>query len=173
VEQLKSFFADQGLPLTKAQEQKVDAVIEAQQKGMRELAKRVADENVSADEARRLNQEYFKQVNAALTPEQQSAWRHYRIEQIRLRGGFPALKTVLEEAGAPLDSAQQKSIAKVFDNFAARRTRLSEGNAAPSITDIDRLVVAEFDRVVALLSPEQRRALLSSRRNGSVAISRR
>jgi Spy/CpxP family protein refolding chaperone len=162
VGQLKDFFTEARLPMTKEQERNVAAVVEAQQKDMQAILDHPADGG-SVDTTRNLNQEYLKRVNTILTPEQQSAWRHYRVEQIRLRGGFPVLKLILEDAGVPLSADGEKSIQEIFENFAARRTRLTESNPNPGVAEIDRLVYAEFNRVVALLTPDQRRALQSSR----------
>jgi hypothetical protein len=105
----------------------------------------------------------MKRVNAVLTTEQQDTWRHYRIEQIRLRGGFPALRQLLEGAGVPLAADQESSIQKIFENFDARRNRLSTSNPKPGVVELDGLVIAEFNRVVALLSSDQRKALQASR----------
>ena len=169
VQQLKIFFADVKLPLTKDQEQRLNAIVKAQQNDTRLATDRAA----SNDEIRAVNQEYFKQINVVLTPEQQGSWRHYRAEQIRLRGGFPALKQVLEQGGVPLADAQEKSIQKIFENFAARHARLAESTTNPEVVEVDRLVVAEFDRVIALLTAEQRTFLQRARRREAVAINRR
>lgn len=169
VQQLREFFERERLPLRKDQVQKLEGIVEAQQKELRALLNRVSDDKSRADAGRTLNQEYMKLVNGVLTTEQQNVWRHYRVEQIRLRGGFPSLKAMLENAGVPLDAAQQSSIQKIFENFAARHARLAEANAKPAIADVDRLVIAEFNRVVGLLTPQQREALTASRRATSFA----
>jgi len=171
LQELKSFFFDSNLPLTKAQERSLEALFQAHQKEMN--AERDRSDAPSAETARRLNQEYLKRINGVLTPEQQNAWRHYRVEQIRLRGGYPALQFILEQAGAPLSAEQQKSIQQIFDNFDKRRARLSEANATPAVAELDRLSIAELDRVVGLLTPEQRKALQASRRTGRSSVARR
>ena len=108
-----------------------------------------------------------------LTAEQQSAWKHYRVEQIRLRGGFPALRQMLEQGGVPLADAQEKSIEKIVDDFAARHARLADSNPNPGVVEVDRLIIAEFERVVAMLTAEQRAYLQSLRRRNSVTANRR
>jgi Spy/CpxP family protein refolding chaperone len=163
VEHLKQFFAGENLRLSKEQERKIEGIVGAQRRELQAVLANLPKDGDAATVSRKLNQEYVGQVNAVLTPDQQSAWRHYRIEQLRLRGGFPALKGILESANLPMTADQEKSIAKIFENFAARQAHLVESNPGPAVAEVDRLVVAEFNRVVALLTPEQRQALLASR----------
>jgi hypothetical protein len=168
VQQFKNFFAGVKLPLSRDQERELDKLIEVQRKDWQALVDKSGEENPPAETARKLNQDFVRKVNGVLTVEQQNEWRHYRIEQFRLRGGFPALKAILEDAQLPLTVDQEKTIERIFENFARRRQQLPESNSRSA--DSDRLVLAEFNRVVALLSTEQRRALMTSRpRAGSVA----
>ena len=168
VQELKAFFVGIKLPLSSVQERKLPPIFEAH-RNAEAAVDRTHTDAASVDMTRKLNQEYLKRVIDVLTPEQQAAWRHYRIEQIRLRGGYPALKSTLEELGAPLGEDQEKSIQQIFDNFAGRRERLTEANQNSGIAEMDRLTIAEFNRIVALLTSDQRKALQASRRTASAA----
>jgi hypothetical protein len=172
IEQLKAFFSSVNLRLSKQQERKVVAIVAEQRKELETRLAGISNDREIAAVTRKLNQEYVQHVNAILTADQQSAWRHHRIEQLRLRGGFPALQAILEGANVHLTEEQAKSIEKIFENFALRQAHLAESNQNPSIAEVDRLVIAEFNRVVALLTPEQRQALLASRSRRSAGDNR-
>jgi hypothetical protein len=165
VQELTTFFRDIKLPLSRDQRTKLPPIFEAYRT---ELA---ANNAASVDVTRKLNLDYLKRVNDVLSPEQQAAWRHYRVDQIRLRGGYPALQAILESAGAPLSADQEKTMRQIFENFEVRRAQLTKANPTPAMVEVDKLAVAEFDRIVALLTQEQRKALQASRR--SVASARR
>jgi hypothetical protein len=173
LEELKAFLADQKLPLSRDQQRQLKAVFESREQAMQAIPIRLQNESAPADAIRKLNLDYLNRVNGVLTNDQQVAWRHYRVEQIRLRGGHDALASILNEAGTPLSASQDKSIQQIFENFALRRARLVESNPDAPISETDKLAVAELDRVVALLSAEQRQALQAFRRRGPAAFAKR
>ena len=98
---LKTLFTDAKLPINKDQERQLRTIVDEQQKAMQTSMNgaRTAGNapSVPSDEMQKLNRAYMTKVNAVLTPDQQAAWRRYRIEQIKLRGGFAALKLILED----------------------------------------------------------------------------
>src|SRR5262249_29206652 len=81
VQQLKRFFSEAKLPLTSAQEKQLNGVVDTT---VEEL--QAAGEN--EDSVRRINVEYMRKVNEALTADQRAELRRYRTEQIMMRGGF-------------------------------------------------------------------------------------
>jgi hypothetical protein len=161
VRQLKLHFESAALPLTRDQEKRLAAIVAAQQKHLAAILDGAAPGERSA-EVRKLNLGYMKQANDVLTAAQQSEWRHYRVEQIRLRGGFPALQYLLDDAKVPLTEEQKASIETIYKNFDQRRAALT-ANATPDNEKLDNLFLAEFHRVSTMLTPEQRKALLATR----------
>jgi hypothetical protein len=160
--QLKAFFSDARMPITKDQEKRLQAIVEAQQKDLAATLDRIRVEGGSPDTIRKMNQEYMKQVNAVLSQEQQGEWRHYRVEQIKLRGGFASLQAMLEEAKVPLSEEQRMSIERIYKNFEERRSQVAaDSKSTPD--KMDNLVLGEFHRVSALLTPEQRKAVMATR----------
>jgi hypothetical protein len=162
VVQLKTFFSNAGMPITKDQEKSLQAIVEAQQKDLAATLDRLRVEGGPPDTIRKMNQEYMKQVNAVLTQKQQAEWRHYRVEQLKLRGGFASLQVILEEAKVPLSEEQRMSIETIYKNFEERRAQLA-ADSTSSREKMDNLVLGELHRVSALLTPDQRKAVLATR----------
>src|SRR5215831_13513501 len=86
--QLKRFFVEAKLPLTSSEERQLRSAIDTAIQGLQGAKDDAA--------VRRANQGFTKNMFAALTPDQQTVLRRYMNEQIMLRGGFPALKLLLE-----------------------------------------------------------------------------
>jgi hypothetical protein len=162
VRQLKLHFEGVGMPLTRDQEKRLAAIVAAHQKQLAATLNRAASEERSS-EVRKLNLGYMKQANAVLSPAQQSEWRHYRVEQIKLRGGFAALQYLLDDAKVPLTAEQKAAIETIYKNFDERRTTALNASSTPDNEKLDNLVLAELHRVSAMLTPEQRKALLATR----------
>jgi hypothetical protein len=157
VQQMKRFFSQAKLPLTSAQEKALSGIVDSGVKALQ-----AAGQN--DDAMRRVNAEYTKKVNEALTPDQRAEMRRYRTEQIMLRGGFPALKLVLENGNAPFNADQEKQVQAIYLEFnqkANALTREKQGN--PDRAELTALENQELGKVVRLLTPEQRRALAASR----------
>jgi hypothetical protein len=160
VQQLRRFFLEAKLPLNNDQMRRLEAIIEAQRKAMHST-------NPGTEAALKMNQEFMRRVNSVLTPEQITAWKRFRTEQIMLRGGFPALQLSLEEAGTALSAEQEKQARAIYDEFnkeVAGLMRDSKGD--PDRATLDKLENTALGKVVKLLTPEQRRALAARRRRG-------
>src|SRR5262249_13938240 len=108
VQQLKRFFSEAKLPLTSAQEKQLNGVVDTTVKELQAAG----EEN--EDSVRRINLEYMRKVNEALTADQRAELRRYRTEQIMMRGGFQALKLILENAQAPFNEDQETRVRAVY-----------------------------------------------------------
>jgi len=156
VQQLKRFFAQAKLPITSPQERKLEAVVEGQ------VAALQAAQN--DDAVRHVNLEYTRKLNEILTPDQQAEWRRYRTEQIMLRGGFPALRLILENAQAPFTSEQETQVLALYNEFNQQVLKLPrDAKGRPDRTELDKLENQALGKVIRLLNPPQRRALAASR----------
>jgi hypothetical protein len=157
VQQMKRFFAQAKLPLTSAQEKSLTGLIDSEVKVLQ-----TAGQN--EDSVRRVNADYTKKLNELLNADQRAELRRYRAEQIMLRGGFPALKLVLENGNAPFNEDQEKQVQALYLEFNQKVNALvkdKQGN--PDRAELSALEGQELGKVVRLLTPEQRRALAASR----------
>ena len=157
VQQMKRFFVQAKLPLTSAQEKSLTALIDSEVKTLQ-----TAGQN--EDAVRRVNADYTRKLNEVLTADQRAELRRYRAEQIMLRGGFPALKLVLENGNAPFNEQQEKQVQALYLEFNQKVNALmrdKQGN--PDRAELSALESQELGKVVRLLTPEQRRALAASR----------
>jgi hypothetical protein len=165
VQQMKRFFMQAGFPLTSVEEKQLDAVVAAQVKAL--LAA-----GGNEDAVRRVNAEYTKKLNETLTAPQRAELRRYRTEQIMLRGGFPALRLILENGNAPFTEEQEKQVQALYLDFNRQVDALTkEAKGSPDRAQLAALENQELGKVVRLLTPEQRRALAASRQgpiNGRV-----
>src|SRR5262245_3263345 len=110
VQQMKRFFAQARLPLTSAEETALNGIVDS-------AAKELEAAGQNEDAVRHINAEYTKKLNAVFTPDQRAELRRYRTEQIMLRGGFPALRLVLENGNAPLNEEQEKQVQALYLDF--------------------------------------------------------
>jgi hypothetical protein len=157
VQQMKRFFGQEKMPLTSAQEKSLNALIDSEVKMLQ-----AAGQN--EDAVRRVNADYIKKLNEILNAEQRAELRRYRTEQIMLRGGFPALKLVLENGNAPFNQDQEKQVQAIYLEFNQKVNALmrdKQGN--PDRAELTTIETQELGKVVRLLTPEQRRALAASR----------
>jgi hypothetical protein len=165
VQQMKRFFLQAKLPLTSAQEKQLNGVVDGQVKALV-----AAGQN--EDGVRRVNIEYTKKLNETLTADQRTELRRYRTEQIMLRGGFPALKLVLENGNAPFAEEQEKQVQALYLDFNRQVDAMTrEAKGTPDHAQLSALENQELGKVVKLLTPEQRRVLALSRQgpvNGRV-----
>src|SRR5262245_4984133 len=60
-----------------------------------------------AAELQKINDDVLPKIVAVLKPDQQAAFKKWQNDEIKKGGGFAALKITMEEAGAPLSSAQE------------------------------------------------------------------
>jgi hypothetical protein len=157
VQQLKRFFAQAGLPLTSAQQRLLSALVDAQMKALEAPGQ-------NEETIRQANREFARKSNEVFTPEQRAELRRYRAEQIMMRGGFPALRLVLENAQTPFTPEQETQVQAVYADFNRQMIQLTrDSKAVPDRAALDKLENAALARVVRLLTPEQRRALWASR----------
>ena len=98
----------------------------------------------------------------ALNPTQQSVLTKMSRAQIRSRGGFDALRIALEDANAPLTEEQLPKVKAVFeDQKAARAAFVKESQGTPDAATLKQLERDALTKVVGILVPAQRTALLS------------
>ncbi len=156
VQQLKRFFSEAKFPLTGRQEKELDASIETQMKALQKSA--------TEDDVRHANQEYMKKVNEVLTADQRTALRRYRTEQIMMRGGFPALRLILENAQAPFTTEQEMQAQTIYAEFNRQVDQMTrDPKVKPDRAALDKLENESLGKVVRLMTPAQRRALAASR----------
>ena len=162
VQQLKRFLSEAKQPLSSGQLKQLNSVVEAEVKAVEASTK-------TEEVLRRLNLEYSRKVNDALTPDQRLTLRRYRNEQIMLRGGFPALKLILENAQVPFTGDQETKAQALYLEFNRQAGQLTrDAKGTPDRAQLDKLENESLGQVVRLLTPEQRRALAASRQ-GSLA----
>ncbi len=117
-----------------------------------------------AAELQKINDEVLPKIIAVLKPDQQVAFKKWQSDEIKKGGGFAALKVTMEEAGAPLTSAQEPQIRALYVEDSKQRLQLQragQGTADPAkLSELEKATLAS---VVKLLTPEQRKALLDSR----------
>jgi hypothetical protein len=157
VVQMKRFFSEARLPLTSSQEDQLKTIIDAEVNALQATSP-------DKEALRRINVEYNRKINTVLTAEQRAELRRYRSEQIMLRGGFEALRVILENGNAPLIAEQEKHVQDLylaFDRQVAELPRDSKGE--PDRAKLGTLAGQELGKVVRLLTPEQRRVLAASR----------
>jgi hypothetical protein len=120
--------------------------------------------NALAAELRRINDDLITKINAVLKPDQQAAFKKFRNDEIRKGGGFPALKLVMEEAGAALTPEQEQQIQAFYAEDARQRVQLTrESQGRPDPAKLDELEKSTLTKVARLLNAAQRKALLDSR----------
>ena len=165
VQQLKRFFAEEKLPLSSVQERQLNSIVDAQ---VRALEASQSDES-----ARRINQEYTRKVNDALTLDQQRSLRRYRTERIMTRGGFQALKLILDNAQTPFTPEQETQVQSLYAEFNRQVAQLArDSKGAPDRAQLDKLQSETLGKVVRLMTPTQRRALAASRQGSITAKAR-
>ncbi|OFV99456.1 MAG: hypothetical protein A3F68_09025 [Acidobacteria bacterium RIFCSPLOWO2_12_FULL_54_10] len=105
-----------------------------------------------------------------LTPDQQKVWKEYQTAEIRRRGGYPALRLMLEEAGSPLSEEQALAVQSEYRDYFDQRRALrpavsSQADAAqPDAAKLKEMEDQHLSRLIKLLNAEQRKALIESRR---------
>jgi hypothetical protein len=118
----------------------------------------------AAQEIRKLNDDLMAKITEVLKPDQQAAFKKFQNDEIKKAGGFGALKIVMEDAGAPLTTEQEPQIQALYNDDAQQRLQLvreSQGNPDPAkLADLQKATMA---KVVRILTPAQRKALLESR----------
>jgi hypothetical protein len=177
---LRDMFAGANMSLTKEQETALNTLLNAEIPAMRRtLQARITElqrdqspgpaslpsMDELAPEIIRLNDELLGKVSAApgLSPEQQAFIKKLYKDQVKSRGGLDAIKLTLQDAGAPFTAEQIVQIQPLFDEQNRARLQLlkdSQGQP-PDKTKIDQLQRDTLGKVLKLLNPAQRAALLA------------
>jgi hypothetical protein len=125
---------------------------------------RGAPNNALIAELRRINDDLMSKINAVLKPDQQATLKKFQSDEIKKAGGLAALKLVMEDAGAALTPEQEQQIQTFYAEDAQQRIQLareSQGRPDPAkAADLEKITMA---KIVKLLNPAQRKALLDSR----------
>src|SRR5262249_14087291 len=77
-----------------------------------------------AAELQKINDEVLPKIVAVLKPDQQTDFKKWQDAEIKKAGGFAALKVTMEEAGAPLTSAQEPQIRALYVEDSKQRLQL-------------------------------------------------
>jgi hypothetical protein len=115
-------------------------------------------------EMRQLNDALFTKVasHTALNPAQQSVLTKMARTQIRSRGGYEALRITMEDAGTPFSAEQVPKVQALFEEQKTARAALAkESQATPDPARLRQLERDTLTKVVGLLVPAQRTALLA------------
>ncbi len=115
-------------------------------------------------EMRQLNDELFTKIAAApaLDPKQQAILTKMSRDQIKSRGGYDALRVSMEDANAPFSDEQIPKVQAVFESQKEARAEIArESQGTPDPARIKQLERDSLTKVVALLTPAQRTALLA------------
>jgi hypothetical protein len=118
----------------------------------------------AAEQFKKINDDLMAKITAALKPDQQAAFKKYLNNELKKNGGFDALKVNMEEAGAPLTAEQEPQIQAFYKEDAQLRAQLQrESQGKPDPAKLSELEKTTMGKVVKLLTPAQRKALLDSR----------
>ena len=97
----------------------------------------------------------------ALDAKQQGVLTKMARTQIRSRGGFDALRISMEDSGAPFTAEQLPQVQALFDEQKKTREGLArESQGTPDPAKLKQLELDTLTKVVRLLVPAQRTALL-------------
>ena len=111
-----------------------------------------------------MNDSLFTKIasSPSLNPTQQSVLTKMARSQIRARGGFDALRVAMEDAGAPFNAEQLPKVQALFeDQKTARAEMAKESQGTPDPAKLKQLERDTLTKVVGLLVPAQRTALLA------------
>jgi hypothetical protein len=183
--QVKAFLAKAKITLTGDQEKALRPAVEAAlkqaqeaterfnvqppggrgQRGLRrEGAGRSAGGSPLLLELRRINDDLIMKINAALKPDQQAELKKFQSDEIKRAGGYPALKLIMLEAGAPFTPEQELQVQALYADNAQQRFRLAtEAQGRPDPAKVEELEKSTMVKIARLLTPAQRKALLDSR----------
>jgi len=116
-------------------------------------------------ELQKINDDVLAKIVAVLKPDQQAAFKKWQNDEIKKAGGFGALKVTMEEAGAPLTTTQEPQIQALYvEDQQLRRQFQRDGQGTADPAKIAELEKTTMGKVIRLLTPEQRKALLDSSR---------
>src|SRR5215468_8948239 len=177
---LRQVLAQANSPLSAEQETALNGLISSEIPAMRRtLQARVAELQRSSGgstpgqlpsmdeltpEIIRLNDQLLGKIAAApqLNEQQQRVMTKLYKDQVKSRGGFDAIKMTMEDAGSPFTSEQISQIQPLFEQQNQAKAQLlkdSQGN--PDKAKLDQLQRETLSKVLRLLNPGQRSALLA------------
>jgi hypothetical protein len=119
-------------------------------------------------EMRQMNDALFTKIasSPALDAKQQSVLTKMSRSQIKARGGFDALRVSMEDAGVPFTDEQIPQVQALFeDQKKSRENLVKETQGTPDPAKLKQLETDTLTKVVRLLVPAQRTALLAVLRN--------
>jgi len=119
-------------------------------------------------EMRQMNDALFTKIasSPALDAKQQSVLTKMSRNQIKARGGFDALRVSMEDAGVPFTDEQLPQVKAIFEEQKKSREELAkETQGTPDPAKLKALETQTLTKVLRLLSPAQRTALLAAPRN--------
>jgi len=172
---VKKFFAQSKVTFSGDQERAIKPIVETAFKQVQDTVERLnagaadggqrrgrgGNPQVAA-ELQKINDEILPKIVAVLKPDQQTAFKKWQTDEIKKGGGFAALKVTMEEAGAPLTAAQEPQIRALYVEDSQQRQQLQRQGAADP-AKVAELEKTTLGKVIRLLTPEQRKALLDSR----------
>ncbi|MCZ6491281.1 MAG: hypothetical protein O7A06_12220 [Acidobacteria bacterium] len=181
LEQVQNMLTEAGVPLSDAQQETLQTIMEEQRRAFREQFRRRRQEGgqEGGGERRRerggerrgafggrggIGGAMQEKIRGVLTAQQIEVWDNYRNQQIRRRGGFPALRLMLEEVGAPLSSERVELLQTEFREYNQQRRQLRGEGEQADPAKLQELEDQHLSKVIKLLDAEQRRALIQSRR---------
>ena len=175
LEQVQNMLTEAGVPLSDAQQETLQTIMEEQRRAFREQFRRRRQEGGQegggerrrergGERGRAFGGAMQEKIRGALTAEQIEVWDNYRNQQIRRRGGFPALRLMLEEVGAPLSSERAELLQTEFREYNQQRRQLRGEGEQADPAKLQELEDQHLSKVIKLLDAEQRRALIQSRR---------
>jgi len=178
---LRELLLSANLPLAREQEAALNSFLNAEISAMRRtLQERIAELEKKrgggagsgnlpsmdelAPEIIRLNDQLLGKMAAAvaLNPEQQAFVKKLYQDQVKSRGGFEAIKLTLENAGVPFSAEQIGQIQPLFDE--QNQAKLQLLKESPDKVKIDQLQRETLSKVIQLLTPTQRSALVANHR---------
>ena len=178
---LRELLLSANLPLAREQEAALNSFLNAEISAMRRtLQERIAELEKKrgggagsgnlpsmdelAPEIIRLNDQLLGKMAGlpGLKPEQQAFVKKLYQDQVKSRGGFEAIKLTLENAGVPFSAEQIGQIQPLFDE--QNQAKLQLLKESPDKVKIDQLQREMLSKVIQLLTPTQRSALVANHR---------
>src|SRR5262249_12866566 len=117
----------------------------------------------------RLNDQLLGKIAAApmLEPAQQAVIKKIYKDQIKAHGGFEAIKMAMDDANVPFTAEQASQIQPLFEEKEKQKLQLTKEAAGQPVekAKLDQLDRDTLAKVLKLLSPAQRTALLQPKPN--------
>jgi len=179
---LRELLMQNGSPLSGEQETGLNSLITTEIPVMRQaLQKRVAELQQSkgtsappgampsmeelTPEIVRLNDQLLAKISEStvLNDDQRRVMRKLYKDQVKLRGGFDAIKLTMDDAGVPFSPEQLSQIQPLFDAQNEAKLQLAKDaqGQPPDPSKLDQLQRDTLSKVLRLLTPPQRAALLA------------